>query len=102
GDNPACWGYAPLSIRRNARAVFRPRLLRRKESRMRVSTMIRISSSAEQDGANPDSGLMDRITDFGRQVEASGFPGLWIGDSLGRGRPTLDSLQVRTALAPGT
>ncbi len=62
---------------------------------MRVSTMIRIS-------ANPDSGLMDRITDFARQVEARGFPGIWIGDSLGRGRPTLDSLQVLTALAAVT
>ena len=37
---------------------------------MRVSTMIRIGS-----GANPDGGLMDRITDFARQVEAGGFPG---------------------------
>jgi alkanesulfonate monooxygenase SsuD/methylene tetrahydromethanopterin reductase-like flavin-dependent oxidoreductase (luciferase family) len=61
---------------------------------MRVSTMIRISPRA-----HPDSGLMDRITDFGRQVEARGFPGVWVGDSVGRGRPTLDSLQVLTALA---
>src|SRR5437762_11512054 len=67
---------------------------------MRVSTMIRIS--ADQVGAIPDDGLMDRITDFGRQVEARGFPGIWIGDSLGRGRPTLDSLQVLTALAAVT
>jgi alkanesulfonate monooxygenase SsuD/methylene tetrahydromethanopterin reductase-like flavin-dependent oxidoreductase (luciferase family) len=64
---------------------------------MRVSTMIRISP-----GANPDPGLMDRITDFARQVEARGFPGIWVGDSLGRGRPTLDSLQVLTALATMT
>ena len=66
---------------------------------MRVSTMIRISPPENQDGAKldggvPDGGLIDRITDFGRQVEARGFPGIWIGDSLGRGRPTLDSLQV--------
>jgi alkanesulfonate monooxygenase SsuD/methylene tetrahydromethanopterin reductase-like flavin-dependent oxidoreductase (luciferase family) len=59
--------------------------------------MIRISASAER-----DHGLMDRITDFARQVEARGFPGLWIGDSLGRGRPTLDSLQVLTAVAAVT
>jgi alkanesulfonate monooxygenase SsuD/methylene tetrahydromethanopterin reductase-like flavin-dependent oxidoreductase (luciferase family) len=69
---------------------------------MRVSTLIRISPAAKQDGANPDSGLMDRLTDFARQVEARGFPGIWIGDSLGRGRPTLDSLQVLTALAAVT
>jgi alkanesulfonate monooxygenase SsuD/methylene tetrahydromethanopterin reductase-like flavin-dependent oxidoreductase (luciferase family) len=62
---------------------------------MRVSTMIRIS-------ANPDHGLMDRITNFARQIEARGFPGIWVGDSMGRGRPTLDSLQVLTALAAVT
>jgi alkanesulfonate monooxygenase SsuD/methylene tetrahydromethanopterin reductase-like flavin-dependent oxidoreductase (luciferase family) len=64
---------------------------------MRVSTMIRISPQG-----NPDSGLIDRICEFGRQVEARGFPGIWIGDSLGRGRPTLDSLQVLSALAAVT
>src|SRR3982075_2416080 len=64
---------------------------------MRVSTMIRIGS-----GGNFGAGLMDRITDFARQVEARGFPGIWIGDSLGRGRPTLDSLQVLTAIAAVT
>src|ERR1700674_5847289 len=69
---------------------------------MRVSTMIRISPAAKQDGTNPDSGLMDRLTDFARQVEARGLPGIWVGDSLGRGRPTLDSLQVLTALAAVT
>lgn len=64
---------------------------------MRVSTMIRINGGLAQDGR-----LMDRITEFGRQVEVRGFPGIWIGDSLGRGRPTLDSLQVLTALAAVT
>ena len=68
---------------------------------MRVSTMIRISS-AGQDGASPGGGLIDCITEFGRQAEARGFPGIWTGDSLGRGRPTLDSLQVLTALAAVT
>src|SRR6202165_6359569 len=62
---------------------------------MRVSTMFRISAS-------PDVRIIDRITNFGRQVEARGFPGIWIGDSLGRGRPTLDSLQGLTALAAVT
>jgi alkanesulfonate monooxygenase SsuD/methylene tetrahydromethanopterin reductase-like flavin-dependent oxidoreductase (luciferase family) len=64
---------------------------------MRVSTMIRISPAMAADGR-----LMDRLTDFARQVEARGFPGIWIGDSLGRGRATLDSLQVLTALAAVT
>src|SRR3954469_24788488 len=62
---------------------------------MRVSTMIRISAS-------PEIRIMDRITSFGRQVEARGFAGIWFGPSLGRGRPTLDSLQVLTALAAVT
>jgi alkanesulfonate monooxygenase SsuD/methylene tetrahydromethanopterin reductase-like flavin-dependent oxidoreductase (luciferase family) len=62
---------------------------------MRVSTMIRINAAA-------DGALIDRITDFGRQAEARGFPGVRIGDSMGRGRPTLDSLQVLTALAAVT
>src|SRR5262249_41812556 len=70
---------------------------RYRSERMRVSTMVRISA-----GANTDGGLMDRITDFARQVEARGFPGVWVGDSMGRGRPTLDSLQVLTALAAVT
>lgn len=64
---------------------------------MRVSTMIRINPAMSAGGA-----LIDRITGFARQVEARGFPGLWIGDSLGRGRPTLDSLQVLTAVAAVT
>src|SRR5215471_8477848 len=64
---------------------------------MRISTMIRIGPRAD-----PEAGLMDRITDFARQVETRGFPGIWVGDSVGRGRPTLDSLQVLTALAAVT
>src|SRR5207249_11436345 len=69
---------------------------------MRVSTMIRIGAPPVQGGADSDSGLIDRITGFARQAEARGFPGIWIGDSLGRGRPTLDSLQVLTAIAAVT
>jgi alkanesulfonate monooxygenase SsuD/methylene tetrahydromethanopterin reductase-like flavin-dependent oxidoreductase (luciferase family) len=64
---------------------------------MRVSTMIRISPAM-----SADSGLMDRIAEFAHQVEARGFPGIWVGDSMGRGRPTLDSLQVLTAVAAVT
>jgi alkanesulfonate monooxygenase SsuD/methylene tetrahydromethanopterin reductase-like flavin-dependent oxidoreductase (luciferase family) len=64
---------------------------------MRVSTMIRINTGLAADGS-----LMDRIAGFAREVEARGFPGIWIGDSMGRGRPTLDSLQVLTALAAVT
>ena len=35
---------------------------------------------------------MRRIADYARRIEAAGFPGIWVGDSLGRGCPTLDPL----------
>ncbi len=71
---------------------------------MRVSTMLRISPAADPDsglpdGGLPDGGLMDRIADLARRTEAAGFPGIWLGDSLGRGRPTLDPLSVLAALS---
>jgi len=33
---------------------------------------------------------LDRFAEFARGVEARGFHGLWMTDSFGRGRPTLD------------
>ena len=64
---------------------------------MRISTMLRISPQAD-----PDTGLIDRITDLARRTEAAGFPGIWLGDSLGRGRATLDPLAVLSAVAAVT
>src|ERR1700686_5179236 len=64
---------------------------------MRVSTMLRVAPAAD-----PDTGVVDRIADLARRTEAAGFPGIWIGDSLGRGRPTLDPLAVLAALAAVT
>src|SRR5712671_5387911 len=95
-------GICPSFRKGGMRSAFPPYACCRRRARMRVSTMIRTGPPAKQDGADSDSRLMDRITDFARQIEASGFPGIWIGDSLGRGRPTLDSLQVLTALAAVT
>ncbi|HEY0185080.1 MAG TPA: LLM class flavin-dependent oxidoreductase [Rhodopila sp.] len=54
---------------------------------MRVSAMIRVDPTIE-----PHAGLLPRMADYARRIEASGFPGIWVGDSLGRGRPTLDPL----------
>src|ERR1700759_2530059 len=54
---------------------------------MRVSTMIRIDPDAK-----PHDRLMSRPADYARRIEAGGFPGIWVGDSLGRGRATLDPL----------
>jgi hypothetical protein len=56
----------------------------------------------ERARANPDGGLMDRITDLARQFEAQGLPGIWIGDSLAVAGPPWDSLQVLTALSAVT
>ena len=64
---------------------------------MRVSTMIRFSPSED-----PQDRLLDRVADYARRIEASGFPGIWVGDSLGRGRPTLDPLVELATLAAVT
>jgi alkanesulfonate monooxygenase SsuD/methylene tetrahydromethanopterin reductase-like flavin-dependent oxidoreductase (luciferase family) len=64
---------------------------------MRVSAMIRLSP-----GTEPQGRLLHRITDYARRIEAGGFPGIWVGDSLGRGRPTLDPLIALTAVAAAT
>src|SRR5215469_3436144 len=59
--------------------------------------MIRLSP-----GAEPHAQLLNHIADYARRIEASGFPGIWVGDSLGRGRPTLDPLTTLAALAAVT
>jgi alkanesulfonate monooxygenase SsuD/methylene tetrahydromethanopterin reductase-like flavin-dependent oxidoreductase (luciferase family) len=42
---------------------------------------------------------LERIANYARRVEAAGFPGIWVTDSLGRGRATLDPLTSLAALA---
>ena len=51
---------------------------------------------------DPHDRLLDRVADYARRIEASGFPGIWVGDSLGRGRPTLDPLVELATLAAVT
>jgi alkanesulfonate monooxygenase SsuD/methylene tetrahydromethanopterin reductase-like flavin-dependent oxidoreductase (luciferase family) len=63
---------------------------------MKISTMIR-----PDPGAEPHQ-LLGRMADYARGIEASGFPGIWVGDSLGRGRPTLDPLIELTVFASVT
>ena len=46
--------------------------------------------------------MMSRMVDYAGRAEASGFPGIWVGDSLGRGRPTLDPLVELAAVAAVT
>jgi alkanesulfonate monooxygenase SsuD/methylene tetrahydromethanopterin reductase-like flavin-dependent oxidoreductase (luciferase family) len=64
---------------------------------MRISTMIRFTP-----GDVPQDRLLDRVADYARRIEAAGFPGIWVGDSLGRGRPTLDPLVELAVLAAVT
>ena len=64
---------------------------------MKVSTMIRLSA-----GAEPHTRLMSNIADYARRIEAAEFPGIWVGDSMGRGRATLDPLTALAALAAVT
>jgi len=64
---------------------------------MKVSVQIRLGPSAETEDQP-----VRRITDYARRIEAAGFPGIWVGDSLGRGRPTLDPLVALATLCAVT
>src|ERR1043166_2564196 len=45
---------------------------------------------------------LDRIAGLARTVEEKGFHGLWVTDSFGRGRPTLDPVVAMTVIATVT
>src|SRR5438045_9766185 len=45
---------------------------------------------------------LDRIAGLARQVEARGFTGLWVTDSFGRGRATLDPIVLMSVIAAVT
>src|SRR5207248_11421437 len=45
---------------------------------------------------------LDRFAGFARQVEEKGFAGLWVTDSFGRGRPTLDPIVLMSVIAAVT
>jgi hypothetical protein len=53
-------------------------------------------------GAEPRDRPLARIVDYARRIEKSGFPGIWVTDSLGRGQPTLDPLVALGALSAAT
>jgi alkanesulfonate monooxygenase SsuD/methylene tetrahydromethanopterin reductase-like flavin-dependent oxidoreductase (luciferase family) len=53
-------------------------------------------------GSESYAELLPRMADYAHRIEASGFPGIWVGDSLGRGRATLDPLTALTSLATAT
>ncbi len=45
---------------------------------------------------------LERIAGLARQVEERGFTGLWVTDSFGRGRPTLDPIVLMSVIASVT
>jgi len=45
---------------------------------------------------------LDRFAGFARDVEAKGFNGLWVTDSFGRGRATLDPVVLMSVIAAVT
>jgi alkanesulfonate monooxygenase SsuD/methylene tetrahydromethanopterin reductase-like flavin-dependent oxidoreductase (luciferase family) len=63
--------------------------------RLSVVTFNRPGTEAARD-------TLERLVGYARHIEASGFPGIWVTDSLGRGRPTLDPLVALGALAAVT
>ena len=64
---------------------------------MRLSVVTFLRPAGEPPGKS-----LSRIADYARRVEAAGFPGIWVTDSLGRGWPTLDPLVALGALAAAT
>jgi alkanesulfonate monooxygenase SsuD/methylene tetrahydromethanopterin reductase-like flavin-dependent oxidoreductase (luciferase family) len=64
---------------------------------VKISAMIRNNPDAQ-----PHDRMMAHMTEYARKIEAAGFPGIWVGDSLGRGRPTLDPLTELAAVAAVT
>ena len=53
-------------------------------------------------GTEPRDRPLGRIVDYARRIERRGFPGIWVTDSLGRGRPTLDPLVALGVLSAAT
>ena len=53
-------------------------------------------------GTEPRDRPLGRIVDYARRIEKRGFPGIWVTDSLGRGRPTLDPLVALGVLSAAT
>ena len=65
---------------------------------MQIGTMMRFTPGGLGEGGR----LMERAAAYARRIEAAGFPAIWVGDSLGRGHPTLDPLMELATLAAVT
>ncbi len=64
---------------------------------MRLSVVTFLRPGTENPGRS-----FDRIGEYARRIEAAGFPGIWVTDSLGRGQPTLDPIVALGSLAAVT
>ena len=64
---------------------------------MRISVMTTL-----RPGPQSRDRPLGRIVDYARRIEKRGFPGIWVTNSLGRGRPTLDPLVALAALSAAT
>jgi alkanesulfonate monooxygenase SsuD/methylene tetrahydromethanopterin reductase-like flavin-dependent oxidoreductase (luciferase family) len=65
---------------------------------MQVHVVNVMRPAAGESAAN----MLDRFAEQARQIEAKGFAGLWVTDSFGRGRPTLDPVVLMSVIAAVT
>jgi alkanesulfonate monooxygenase SsuD/methylene tetrahydromethanopterin reductase-like flavin-dependent oxidoreductase (luciferase family) len=69
---------------------------------MRLSVVTFMRPLGMYSGSERAGHTLARIAEYAHRIEARGFPGIWVTDSLGRGWPTLDPLTALTALAAVT
>src|SRR5260370_7842640 len=73
--------YSAVGWRRGSMHCCPATRVERATMRLSVVTFLR-------PGTEPRDRPLGRIVDYARRIERRGFPGIWVTDSLGRGRPT--------------
>jgi len=68
----------------------------------RTSMRIGIASFLLERALDDPSAIIDRLVQFGREVENHSFGGIWVGDAMGRGEPTLDPMLALALLCSVT
>src|SRR5260370_32581918 len=87
--------YSAVGWRRGSMHCCPATRVERATMRLSVVTFLR-------PGTEPRDRPLGRIVDYARRIERRGFPGIWVTDSLGRGRPTLDRLVALGVLSAAT
>src|SRR5260370_21609503 len=87
--------YSAVGWRRGSMHCCPATRVERATMRLSVVTFLR-------PGTEPRDRPLGRIIDYARRLEKRGFPGIWVTDSLGRGRPTLDPLVALGVLSAAT